>query len=116
MLSITITIICCGLFIVLESAWEYWLLSILLAAAGTGTFIFTRVLMADLTPTHKAGRNFGVLAGVNKMAGFVGPLLYSFVSNLFGSPRAGFIFLILLAVMPPDDMVTCGGVTCGDIW
>eukprot|EP00294_Goniomonas_avonlea_P009007 CAMPEP_0114548410 /NCGR_PEP_ID=MMETSP0114-20121206/4964_1 /TAXON_ID=31324 /ORGANISM="Goniomonas sp, Strain m" /LENGTH=424 /DNA_ID=CAMNT_0001732993 /DNA_START=146 /DNA_END=1420 /DNA_ORIENTATION=- len=96
-LAIGVTLICCVLFMFLKTQWEYYGLSVLLALAGTGIFIFTRVLMADLTPTRRAGQNFGILAAVNKLAGFVGPLVYAIVTDIFGSPRAGFGVLLMFA-------------------
>ena len=39
----------------MHHSWQYWLLQVLLAFAGSGTFAFGRSILADLTPPEVRG-------------------------------------------------------------
>jgi len=82
----------------MSTAVEFWILQVILGAAGTGSFIFARVLLLQLTPSHKTGQFFGFLASIGSMGGFFGPVLYSSVGSLTGAPRDGFVLLAFFAL------------------
>eukprot|EP00656_Telonema_subtile_P015594 TRINITY_DN1819_c0_g1_i2.p1 TRINITY_DN1819_c0_g1~~TRINITY_DN1819_c0_g1_i2.p1 ORF type:complete len:205 (+),score=50.88 TRINITY_DN1819_c0_g1_i2:71-685(+) len=75
----------------LHSKWEYWVLSTILACAGTGSFSFSRSVMASLAPPHMVAQVFGLTAALGRVSGFVGPLVFGLVTHLTGNARLGFI-------------------------
>jgi len=78
----------------LKSEVHYWILSTVLALAGTGGFTFFRSLLSDLSPPDQAAKIFGVSSSVGRLSGFLGPLIFGLVADWTGNQRYGFIPII----------------------
>lgn len=78
----------------LANEWEYWVLTTILACAGTGSFSFSRSMMASLVPGPIAAQVFGLTASLGRMSGFIGPLVYGAVSHATGNARSGFVPIV----------------------
>ena len=76
---------------------DFYVVVVTMTTASSGSFIFAKVLMAMLTPKNKASHNFGFMGMINRVAGFVGPFLFSTLSFLYNE-RIGFMGLILMAL------------------
>eukprot|EP00940_MAST-03C_sp_MAST-3C-sp2_P001295 g1295.t1 len=75
--------------------WQFYVLQILLAWGGTGTFAFGRSIMSDLVDPEESGLAFGLYTIVSRTAGALGPLAFGFVVQQSGSPRAGFLVVVV---------------------
>lgn len=69
---------------------EFYIVVVTMTTASSGSFIFAKVLMAMLTPKYKTSHNFGFMGMINRVAGFIGPFLFSTLSLLY-SVTVGFI-------------------------
>ena len=56
--------------------------------------------MAMLTPKYKASHNFGFMSMINRLAGFLGPFVFSTLSFLYDA-KTGFIGFLSLPPSPP---------------
>lgn len=54
--------------------------------------------MASITPAQKAAHNFGFMGMINRVAGFLGPVLFSTLSVMVDT-KAGFLSLVILALV-----------------
>jgi len=75
----------------MDEAWEYWMLSLLLAATGTGNFSLGRSILTVLTPSDKSAEVFGFNAFAGQICGMLGPLMFAGVTQWTGSPRYSFV-------------------------
>jgi hypothetical protein len=55
--------------------------------------------MAMLTPKYKASHNFGFMSMINRLAGFLGPFVFSTLSFLYDA-KTGFIGSLSLSLHP----------------
>jgi len=69
---------------------EFYIVVLTMTTSSSGTFIFAKVLLAMLTPKEKAAHNFGFMGMINRVAGFIGPFLFSTLSFLYDA-KTGFI-------------------------
>jgi len=69
---------------------EFYIVVLTMTTSSSGTFIFAKVLLAMLTPKEKAAHNFGFMGMMNRVAGFIGPFLFSTLSFLYDA-KTGFI-------------------------
>jgi len=76
---------------------EFYIVVLTMTTASSGSFIFAKVLMAMLTPKEKAAHNFGFMGMINRVAGFLGPFVFSTLAFLYDA-KTGFIGLILMAL------------------
>jgi len=76
---------------------EFYIVVVTMTTASSGSFIFAKVLMAMLTPKYKTSHNFGFMGMINRVAGFIGPFLFSALSLLY-STTVGFMGLIVMAL------------------
>jgi hypothetical protein len=56
--------------------------------------------MAMLTPKYKASHNFGFMSMINRLAGFLGPFIFSTLSFMYDAKTA-FIGSLSLSLSPP---------------
>mmetsp|Transcript_41776 Transcript_41776/g.99045 ORF Transcript_41776/g.99045 Transcript_41776/m.99045 type:complete len:525 (-) Transcript_41776:47-1621(-) len=96
---ILLTVISIAMCAWMRTIIDFYIVVATMTVASAGSFIYGKVLMAYLTPKHKVSHNFGFMGMINRVAGFMGPLLFSTLS-LIVDERAGFIGLIAMA--------TCG--------
>ena len=86
--------VCCAL---VHSDADFQAVNVLMAAAGSGGYIYSRVLMARLTTKAHTSQHFGFLAAVSRVSGILGPLVYGWFVYMSGS-RAGLCALAALSV------------------
>jgi len=97
----SLMIVAIGLCAALESAWQYWILALLLSCTGTGGFSIGRSLIASLAPPGKVTEVYGFASFAGQVAGLSGPFLFALVAQLTGVPRIGFLiaFIFMLTGM-----------------
>jgi UMF1 family MFS transporter len=83
---------------VLDTAWEFFALSVVVAMVQGGTQALSRSLFTSLIPRHRTGEFFGFYGVMDKVGGATGPFLFATVTALAGSPRAGILSILLLFV------------------
>src|SRR4029077_14633782 len=79
----------------MDSAWEFWLLSFLVAMVQGGSQALSRSLFASMIPKHKSSEFFGFFGVFDKFAGIFGPALFAVVINLTGSSRTAILSIVL---------------------
>ena len=84
------------LCLVMRHPWQYWLLQLTLAMAGTGTFAFARSILALMTPPGMAARVFGFYTTVGRAAGSMGPFLFGIIVSVTGNQHSGFVVVVIL--------------------
>jgi len=94
--------IMCTIVAIAVCAWmstvtDFYIVVLTMTTASSGSFIFAKVLMAMLTPKYKASHNFGFMSMINRLAGFLGPFIFSTLSFLYDA-KTGFIGLIVMAL------------------
>ena len=87
-----------GVCIVMEQEWQYWLVVLLLAMAGTGWFGLSKSLLAVLCPVEHSALVFGVYGMFYGAAGLIGPWLFALATHVTQSPQAGFGAMLVLVV------------------
>eukprot|EP00282_Hemiselmis_andersenii_P040037 CAMPEP_0169427570 /NCGR_PEP_ID=MMETSP1042-20121227/848_1 /TAXON_ID=464988 /ORGANISM="Hemiselmis andersenii, Strain CCMP1180" /LENGTH=454 /DNA_ID=CAMNT_0009537651 /DNA_START=49 /DNA_END=1409 /DNA_ORIENTATION=+ len=82
----------------MQTAVHFYLVIVTMTVSHSGSYIFSRVLMATITPMEKASHNFGFMGMINRFAGFLGPFLFSTLSVALDE-RTGFLGLVFLALL-----------------
>jgi UMF1 family MFS transporter len=85
-----------GFFI--RSAWDFYLLAIMVGIVQGGTQALSRSLFAAMVPRTHSAEFFGFFSTGEKVAGIIGPAIFGFVGQLTGSSRWGIISITLLFV------------------
>ena len=57
------------LIFLIRSDLEFMVVNFMMAAAGSGGYIYSRVLMARLTTKGNTAQHFGFMAGVSRVSG-----------------------------------------------
>ncbi|MBN1142037.1 MAG: MFS transporter, partial [Deltaproteobacteria bacterium] len=101
----TAILACLGLFTLLtvyaffmQSAWEFWLLGLVVALILGGSQALSRSLFASLIPPHKEAEFFGFYAVGSKFATIFGPLVFALIGSLTGSTRLSILGLLFFFV------------------
>jgi len=81
--------------LVIDEAWEFWLLAGVVGFVLGGTQAASRALLAKFTPAANSAEFFGFFATGGKFAAILGPMLFALVSERTGSARWG-VFSVLL--------------------
>mmetsp|Transcript_8612 Transcript_8612/g.28724 ORF Transcript_8612/g.28724 Transcript_8612/m.28724 type:complete len:334 (+) Transcript_8612:506-1507(+) len=97
MACIVLTIISIIMCAWMTNVADFFFVIISMTTAGSGAFIFSKVLMGSLTPKEKASHNFGFMGMMNRVAGFFGPLLFATLTFAYDE-KAGFIGLVVMAI------------------
>jgi UMF1 family MFS transporter len=84
---------------VLDTAWEFFALSVVVAMVQGGTQALSRSLFTSLVPRHRTGEFFGFYGVMDKVGGATGPFMFASVTALTGSPRAGILSILVLFVL-----------------
>ncbi len=79
----------------MRSAWQFWVLALLVGLVQGGTQALSRSLFASLIPKAKSSEMFGLFAVFEKFAGIFGPLLFGAAVSLTGSSRHAILSVIL---------------------
>ncbi|MGH8253891.1 MAG: MFS transporter [Steroidobacteraceae bacterium] len=96
LIGLTVFVFVTGLALMMRSAWQFYLLAILVGCVQGGVQSLSRSLFATLIPRERAGEYFGFYNMLGKFAAFLGPILVGVTGKLSGSPRVGVSSLVLL--------------------
>jgi UMF1 family MFS transporter len=79
----------------LDSAMEFFALSVVIATVQGGTQALSRSLFTSLIPAHRTGEFFGFYGILDKFAAFTGPAVFGLGVALTGSVRSGILPVLL---------------------
>jgi len=83
----------------MDSAWEFWLLSFLVAMVQGGSQALSRSLFASMIPKQKSSEFFGFFGVFEKFAGVMGPALFAVTVRYTGSSRNAILSVIAFFVI-----------------
>ncbi len=83
----------------MDSAWEFWLLSFLVAMVQGGSQALSRSLFASMIPKQKSSEFFGFFGVFEKFAGIIGPALFAVTVRFTGSSRNAILSVIAFFVI-----------------
>jgi MFS transporter, UMF1 family len=83
----------------MRSAWQFFLLSFLVATVQGGSQALSRSLFASMIPKAKSSEFFGFFGVFEKFAGIVGPALFALTIRTTGSSRNAILSVILFFVV-----------------
>ncbi len=82
---------------VMSGLWMLAAFAILIGAGSTAWVLGRLSYITDFCPSAERGRAIAVMAGVNRMGGFIGPVAGGIVAEFFGYPSAFFAAAISAA-------------------
>jgi UMF1 family MFS transporter len=83
----------------MTSAWQFFLLSFLVATVQGGSQALSRSLFASMIPPQKSSEFFGFFGVFEKFAGIVGPALFAITVRLTSSSRNAILSVIVFFVV-----------------
>ncbi|UOQ49990.1 MFS transporter [Gracilibacillus caseinilyticus] len=83
----------------LETAFDFWVLAMLVATSQGGLQALSRSYFAKLIPKNNANEFFGFYNIFGKFASITGPLLLGVTAQITGKSNAGILSLIILFVI-----------------
>ena len=83
----------------MTSAWQFFLLSFLVATVQGGSQALSRSLFASMIPPSKSSEFFGFFGVFEKFAGIVGPALFAITVRATGSSRNAILSVIAFFVI-----------------
>ena len=83
----------------MTSAWQFFLLSFLVATVQGGSQALSRSLFASMIPPSKSSEFFGFFGVFEKFAGIVGPALFAITVRATGSSRNAILSVIAFFVV-----------------
>lgn len=83
----------------IREAWQFWLLSVVVALIFGGSQAISRSLFGALIPPGKSARFFGFYAISSKFASIFGPLIFALIADLTGSARLSILALATFFVI-----------------
>jgi UMF1 family MFS transporter len=83
----------------MTSAWQFWLLSFMVAMVQGGSQALSRSLFASMIPKQKSSEFFGFFGVFEKFAGIVGPALFAVTVRFTGSSRNAILSVIAFFVV-----------------
>ncbi|QGH36607.1 MFS transporter [Gracilibacillus salitolerans] len=98
-IGIFIYIIVCIYGYFLETAFDFWVLAMLVASSQGGIQALSRSYFAKLIPKKNANEFFGFYNIFGKFASITGPLLLGATAQITGRSNAGILSLIVLFVI-----------------
>ncbi len=102
----------------LDTAFEFWVLGMLVASAQGGIQALSRSYYGKIIPKEKSNEFFGFYNIFGKFSTFMGPLIVAYVTQVTGSSQFGVLaivalfiigLVIFLASPKPDQKVTQAG-------
>jgi UMF1 family MFS transporter len=78
----------------MTSAWQFWLLSFMVAMVQGGSQALSRSLFASMIPKEKSSEFFGFFGVFEKFAGIFGPALFAITVQMTGSSRHAILSVI----------------------
>jgi MFS transporter, UMF1 family len=83
----------------MTTAWQFFLLSFLVATVQGGSQALSRSLFASMIPPEKSSEFFGFFGVFEKFAGIVGPALFAITVRATGSSRNAILSVIAFFVV-----------------
>jgi UMF1 family MFS transporter len=83
----------------MTTAWQFFLLSFLVATVQGGSQALSRSLFASMIPPEKSSEFFGFFGVFEKFAGIVGPALFAITVRATGSSRNAILSVIAFFVI-----------------
>ncbi len=83
----------------LSTAWEFYLLALLVSMVLGGTQALSRSLFASMIPKSKSSEFFAFFAVAEKFAGILGPAVFALLIALTGSSRAAVLSIVVFFVI-----------------
>jgi MFS transporter, UMF1 family len=83
----------------MTTAWQFFLLSFLVATVQGGSQALSRSLFASMIPPEKSSEFFGFFGVFEKFAGIVGPALFAITVRATGSSRNAILSVIVFFVV-----------------
>jgi len=83
----------------MTAAWQFFLLSFLVATVQGGSQALSRSLFASMIPPRKSSEFFGFFGVFEKFAGIVGPALFAITVRATGSSRNAILSVIAFFVV-----------------
>ncbi len=78
----------------LQSAWQFWLLAVLVGFVQGGTQALSRSLFGSMVPRSMSAEFFGFYDISQKFAGILGPFVFGLIAYFTGSSRWGVVALV----------------------
>nr|WP_025650046.1 MFS transporter [Bacillus velezensis] len=97
--GIGVYMIVCTYAYFMDSAFDFWVLAMLVATSQGGIQALSRSYFAKLVPKQNANEFFGFYNIFGKFASIIGPLLIAVTAQLTGNSSAAVFSLILLFVI-----------------
>lgn len=97
--GIVVYIIVCIYALFMNSAFDFWVLAMLVATSQGGIQALSRSYYAKLIPKDRANEFFGFYNIFGKFAAVMGPLLLAVTTQMTGSSTTGVFSLILLFII-----------------
>lgn len=94
--GIAVYIVVCIYAYFMKSAFDFWILAMLVATSQGGIQAISRAYFARLVPKQNANRFFGFYNIFDKFASILGPLLVGVTAQATGSTNAGVFSLVVL--------------------
>lgn len=80
----------------LNSAWQFWIMAMLVATSQGGIQALSRSLYGKIIPKNRSSEYFGFYNIFGRFAAILGPLLVGLTSQITGSSRYGVLSLVVL--------------------
>lgn len=97
--GIGVYMIVCTYAYFMDSAFDFWILAMLVATSQGGIQALSRSYFAKLVPKQNANEFFGFYNIFGKFASIIGPLLIAVTAQLTGNSSAAVFSLIILFVI-----------------
>lgn len=80
----------------LNSAWQFWVMAMLVATSQGGIQALSRSLYGKIIPKNRSSEYFGFYNIFGRFAAILGPLVVGLTSQITGSSRYGVLSLVVL--------------------
>lgn len=97
--GIAVYLLVCILAFNLTSAFEFWILALLVATSQGGIQALSRSYFGKLVPKENANEYFGFYNIFGKFAAIMGPAIYGLFSQLTGQSRYGIVSISALFII-----------------
>lgn len=99
LVAILIYIFICSYAYFLDSAFDFWILAMLVGTSQGGIQALSRSYFARLVPKNSSNEFFGFYSIFGKFAAIAGPLLVGVTAQITGSTNSGVFSLIILFIV-----------------
>ncbi len=96
LIGLSVFVFVTGWALFLQTAWQFYMLAVLVGTVQGGVQSLSRSLFSRLIPRERSGEYFGFYNMLGKFAAVLGPLLVGATAALSGSSRIGVASLMLL--------------------